>query len=211
MAILNVNKTRNIEFLSRAGLFLTEDFLNQDLHAEILAEARLQSKERAKISRNSMSLIDDDFRKTSIVHISESKALLIKAELLSLKPTLESCFNVKLKGCQPPQILSYEVGDFFGIHIDNAGKAPDAADFLKERRVSVVIFLNDQVETPQANSYMGGTLTFYKLIKNDPRWDAFGFPLMGKANLLVAFPSDVLHEVKTVTYGERFTMVTWFV
>lgn len=206
-----VNEGKPTNFFTKAGLFLRENFFSPELYTEILAEARSNVKERAKVSRSSITLLDYGFRKTNRVCLPESTIALIESQVLSLQATLESWFNIKLRGCQPPQVLSYEVGDFFGIHVDNAGRNPNPAECLKQRLISVVIFLNNQVKEPQADSYMGGALTFYKLIQGDPRWDNIGFPVIGKANSLVAFPSGYLHEVKPVTYGERYTIVTWFV
>jgi SM-20-related protein len=34
--------------------------------------------------------------------------------------------------------------------------------------------------------------------------------LIGEPGLLVAFRSDVLHEVEAVTHGERYSIVSWF-
>jgi hypothetical protein len=35
-------------------------------------------------------------------------------------------------------------------------------------------------------------------------------PLIAEPGLLIAFPSDKWHEVKPVSHGRRFTVVTWF-
>jgi predicted 2-oxoglutarate/Fe(II)-dependent dioxygenase YbiX len=59
------------------------------------------------------------------------------------------------------------------------------------------------------NNYTGGSLTFYGLF--DGKGKNIGFPLIGQAGLLVAFRSVILHGVTSVTSGERFTVVSWFV
>ncbi len=43
-----------------------------------------------------------------------------------------------------------------------------------------------------------------------PQWDKCGFALEAEPGLLIAFRSDTSHEVRPVTFGERFTIVTWF-
>ena len=73
----------------------------------------------------------------------------------------------------------------------------------------IVIFLNDHDEMPAQNAYSGGALAFYGLI-HDPRAAKYCFPLFGKTGLLVAFPSDIVHEVQPIVSGERYTIVTWF-
>jgi SM-20-related protein len=44
----------------------------------------------------------------------------------------------------------------------------------------------------------------------DPRWQSVGFGVEGEEGLLIAFRSDLLHEVTPVTHGERYTLVSWF-
>jgi SM-20-related protein len=80
---------------------------------------------------------------------------------------------------------------------------------VRERQVSAVIFLNSAAEARGPESYSGGALTFYGLI-DGPCWRGYGFPLVGEQGLLIAFRSDVLHEVTVVTRGERYSIVTWF-
>jgi len=106
------------------------------------------------------------------------------------------------------QFLQYLPGDFYCAHRDGTF-APDAPDYFRRRRVSVVIFLNGPSDEPRPNCYGGGRLTFYGLIK-EPRFELCGLPLDAQPGMLVAFPADVLHEVRPVLHGERQTIVTWF-
>jgi SM-20-related protein len=34
--------------------------------------------------------------------------------------------------------------------------------------------------------------------------------VQGETGALIAFPSEMLHEVTPITRGERFTIVSWF-
>ena len=76
---------------------------------------------------------------------------------------------------------------------------------LKTMAVSIpdctVLFLNDD--------YTGGALTLYGLV-DDPKWRDYGFAVAPAPGLLVAFPSDMLHEVTPVIAGERCTVANWF-
>ena len=80
---------------------------------------------------------------------------------------------------------------------------------MQQRQVSVVLFLNSESEIPNPDAYAGGSLTLYGLLQ-EPLWEKYGFSLKGETGLLVAFRSDVFHEVIPVTEGERFTVVSWF-
>jgi predicted 2-oxoglutarate/Fe(II)-dependent dioxygenase YbiX len=121
---------------------------------------------------------------------------------------LEAHFGVTLSGCQLPSFLAYGKGDFYLAHRDNSDD-PGAPEMSRERQISVIVFLNSQSEEPQEDSYGGGSLTFYGLMA-DPRAASWGFPLVGKPGLLIAFRSNLLHEVTPVTHGERYTIATWF-
>jgi SM-20-related protein len=74
--------------------------------------------------------------------------------------------------------------------------------------VSIVVFLNGEGDPADDQSYTGGSLTFYGLMR-DARADDRGFPVTGEAGLLVAFPSQLVHSVTPVTCGMRFTIVSW--
>jgi predicted 2-oxoglutarate/Fe(II)-dependent dioxygenase YbiX len=72
-----------------------------------------------------------------------------------------------------------------------------------------VIFLNARSSVPAENRYGGGSLKFYALL-DGPKWENCPFSLDAEPGLLIAFRSDTVHEVEPVTFGQRFTIVTWF-
>ena len=82
-------------------------------------------------------------------------------------------------------------------------------EHLNSRKISIVVFLNDASSEPNAETFCGGSLTFYGP-DDVPRAEASGFDLKGETGLLVAFAADTLHEVQPVTHGERFTIISWF-
>ena len=97
---------------------------------------------------------------------------------------------------------------FSGAHNDS-NSHPDADHYVKSRRVSLVLFLNSESQEPAEDCYGGGQLTFYGLLEG-PQWEKCPLPVKGEAGLLIAFRSDLTHEVKPVTFGRRRTIVTWF-
>lgn len=77
---------------------------------------------------------------------------------------------------------------FYGAHIDKAYGKPI-------RKLSIVIQLSD------GDDYEGGDLNIKTQDKEK---------LMGKSiGKMIAFPSYVLHEVKPVTKGTRYSLVAW--
>lgn len=191
-------------FFSSLGLFLRHGFLDPALCARLRSEMRAASSEKASVVRKGSDAVDESIRKVLCASLEESTALLVGERLLELEPRLEQHFGVSLTGCDGPQFLMYSDGAFYGPHRDKGG-SPE----LAKRQVSIVVFLNAQSEEPAADCYGGGSLTFHGLLEG-PEWENCAFPLEAEPGLLIAFSSGTLHEVKPVTFGERFTVVAWF-
>jgi predicted 2-oxoglutarate/Fe(II)-dependent dioxygenase YbiX len=166
--------------------------------------------------------MDAGVRQTAVARMAEATQALLQERLLSLKPILEQHFQVPLQSCEPLQWLVYQTGDFFTPHYDRAGEtAPAAMDYLTRRQVAVVLFLTRQTDQEGSATHCGGTLRFYD-------YRAYGVPdldarqlhvtlspyvveeVRGETGMLVAFHTDMLHEVERVTAGERYTVVSWF-
>ena len=145
-------------------------------------------------------------RQARKVKPAESVRSRVADRLERLRAPLEEKFDVSLRGFEPPQFLIYRPGDFHQAHHD---AEPDAAEEIARRQVSVVAFLNDQSEEPRDGSYGGGSLVLGGLVPGFGD-EARGLPVALSGGAVVAFRSDVLHEVKPVTHGERFTIVSWF-
>jgi SM-20-related protein len=102
--------------------------------------------------------------------------------------------------------LSFNVGDFFVAHQDgNRGLPRLTSD--AERKVSVVIFLNGQNGNADSGSYCGGSLKFsdYRM---ESQYSEFELP--ADPGTLVAFRSELTHEVTLVTHGKRYSVVGWY-
>jgi SM-20-related protein len=195
----------NPDFFSRLGLFVDENFLDAGSCARIRSEARAGAGVIATVHSGGQFVVDEGMRKVKAVPVPEATARLVESRLLALKPQLERHFGLALGGCEEAQFLLYEEGDCYKAHRDGYAAA-GAAEYFTRRRVSVVLFLNDEAEEPGGESYAGGALTFYGLMGGG-RWQDIGFPLRGAAGLLVAFRSDVYHSVEAVTGGRRYTVV----
>lgn len=199
----------NISFLSHIGCFVIEDFLTKEFCEQIQQEAQQANLVSAGIvDDKDLAYVNEDYRKTKIAKISKETRVEIYNKMLALKPKLEEHFNVTLDESEKPEVLVYREGDYFKVHKDQDDQ-PDVKTSTSDRKVSIVIFLNTQTLEPQENCYGGGSLNLYGLI-NRTGWEDKGFPLGGKPGLLLAFRSNILHEVTPVTFGKRFTIVNWF-
>ena len=198
------------DFFNRLGLFVNDEFLDQAACERIVSEMHRAGREPATVrTGEDRYAVDPSVRSAKLTDVSDETRTGAERELRVLQPAIARHFDIALHDVQMPQFLAYRPGDFYAAHSDHA-RHESAAEFSKARRVSVIVFLNSCEDQPRDGCYCGGFLTLYGLM-SDPRAKGRGFPLAGKAGSLVAFPSDTIHEVTPVTWGERFTIVSWFV
>lgn len=101
--------------------------------------------------------------------------------------------DVKIKGYCPSindfQFAKYDKGDYFDWHTDSNNTT------LKDRFYTIVLQLND--------TYCGGD--FELMVNNKEIKMDFGV-----GNLFI-FPSNVVHRVKSIESGIRYSLVSWLV
>jgi SM-20-related protein len=201
---------QDLAALAALGLFVRRGVIEPDVCRALRQAARVASSQRATIVRDQGdSVVDERHRRTKSVDVDEAAAATIVERVAGLRDDLAGHFGLALTGHQEPQFLLYRRGDFFRAHSDNSG-ARNLDDYIRERRVSVVVFLADQATRPEPEAFCGGELRFFML---DPRATPANARTVvrGEAGLVVAFRSETYHEVAPVTAGERLTVVTWMV
>jgi predicted 2-oxoglutarate/Fe(II)-dependent dioxygenase YbiX len=198
--------------LANLGLYVEPGFLDDELRQRLRSEIDESQKTHANVARagRDHTVVELEDRATRRVLVSPETIESIRERLKAIMPKLGQHFGVELERCQEPQFLAYQVGDFFHAHMDGAD-GDDVPPDVRGRKVSAVVFVNGaSSDESEADSYTGGELIFYGLMGDDERTRSLGFPLNGTAGELVAFPSDMWHEVNAVTHGERHTIVCWF-
>jgi len=104
-------------------------------------------------------------------------------------------YNCQFKSYEPVQFLGYPVGGHYKAHNDGESFNYETRQWEKcmDRDVSFLFYLNDQ--------YGGGELEFGDL----------GLTIKPKKGMMIAFPSykDFAHRVHPVTWGHRYTLVSW--
>lgn len=185
-------------------LNLVCNFFDVDFCRELIAEMRSSTASPAvTYGQGSSGEINDRVRKATRVQPSENTIARVAQRLIDHREIAAEHFGISLSSCEEPQFLCYRTGDFFVAHQDgNTGLV--SLDSDKSRLVSVSIFLNRQSEMAESDSYSGGSLVFSDWRSNKK------FELAGEAGTLVAFRSEITHEVIPVTHGERYAIVSWF-
>jgi predicted 2-oxoglutarate/Fe(II)-dependent dioxygenase YbiX len=198
------------EFFARFGLYAEREFLSPEMCASLREEMRAATGVPATVAdeQGGDDAVDETYRRTKKAEVSPATAAQIGEELHQAIPGLAKHFERALVGMQAPQFLLYREGDYFRPHPDDS-KKPDAPDFVRQRSVSAVVFLNGATPGEPAG-YSGGSLTFYGLMDDGMSEESVGLPLAGETGLLIAFPSHLVHSVSPVTAGERYTVVSWF-
>jgi predicted 2-oxoglutarate/Fe(II)-dependent dioxygenase YbiX len=198
------------EVFTHFGMYIQRNFLSADECRLLLADAKAAKSRPATVREGSSNVVDAEYRKSRVAHLSADAAALLTGKLEALRPTLEGHFQAKTTGCREPEALIYKPGDFFKAHADNVPSGTAESDAVVTGRViSTIVFLNGESEAPEEGSFMGGTLGFFGLM-DDPRMTDREFGLTGEPGLLVAFRPEIVHRIAPVTHGERCTIVTWF-
>ena len=196
-------------FFRDLGLFVAPGFLEPASCDELRAQLSQTPSQEGTIVGEQTSgsgVLDQSVRKAARMDVQGPVRTHVRQRLLELMPALQDHFKVALTGCQGPEFLSYDAGAFYLAHRDKTESGP--AQTMR-REVSAVLFLNTRSKEPAQDAYGGGSLAFYGLLDGSP-WEKVGLPLEGETGLLVAFRSDVLHEVQPITFGRRYTVVAWF-
>jgi SM-20-related protein len=198
-----------VSFFNNFGLLGVPDFLDADVCERLRREITGATTSSVTVGEEGGTFsVDETYRRTRRAQVSSGAASLVSERLLALRDDVSERFGADVSSVQDPQFLVYREGDFFRMHRDR-DPADDAAGFSAERRVSAVVFLNGESADPEPGTHGGGALTLYGLI-DDGSGGMIGLPVTAETGSLMAFPSDMAHEVKPVTRGERYSVVSWF-
>jgi len=188
------------------NLYLDRGFFSPAECVELLRDLSAAPAVPATVHGRGTPSVDERVRKVSRLTPCATTLALVTRQLLAARERVALHFGVPLTTCEEPQFLLYREGDFFVAHQD--GNTPLLRSALEQsRKVSVVIFLNDQADSVAPGSYGGGLLRFTEWRADRPRGQ---HDLAGQAGCFVAFASDTTHEVTPVIRGERYTIVSWY-
>jgi SM-20-related protein len=177
------------------------EFLDEPTCEQLRAELRAAASAAATVTgRQADAAVEVRVRKTSRLELPAATVERVRSLVMERKHDMEEYFGVTLTGCEAPQFLRYETGDYFVAHQD--GNTPLVYDDTRFRRISVVIFMSTHSTEPAPDSYGGGSLVFHG---TPPDYDQ-RLAVNPPPGTLVAFRSETTHEVTPVTHGERYTI-----
>jgi SM-20-related protein len=196
----------NADELRALGLFLEPDFFTTELCRELRLNFNKEPAQPANIFIDGTVTTDPSVRRAECRHLVAVLRANVCSRLDAILPAVAKHYEISLIDYEAPQIVRYSTGGFFRPHIDNALSGDGPAE-LNHRKVSCVAFLNSSGSS--SDGFIGGALAFFGLGER-PSYDHYKTFLYPVEGLLVAFRSNVYHEVLPVMAGERFTLVTWF-
>jgi PKHD-type hydroxylase len=139
-------------------------------------------------------------RKTNIHWINDDQKLYKMANNYGLSANQQAEWNFNFSSMESFQIGQYSKGGHYEWHIDGLGIYPINAPnnkFLhgKTRKISMVLWLNDDFE--------GGEFEFHPSVLRENRI------IKPSVGTIIMFPSWIMHRVRPVTSGIRYSAVTW--
>tara|TARA_R100001460_G_scaffold32478_3_gene63650 strand:+ start:3009 stop:3617 length:609 start_codon:yes stop_codon:yes gene_type:complete len=111
---------------------------------------------------------------------------------------VNSNWNFQISACEAMQITRYRKNGFYDFHQDGNGFTrlnipEDELIHGTTRKLSMTIILNE--------NYEGGEFEFFDHDNN---------LIKEKMGTVIVFPSYMLHRVRSVTKGIRYSLVAWF-
>ncbi len=171
---------------------------------EHIEELMLLTNDKEQISQATIFNTDDEGNKTSLenlknrntlwYNIPEEQAIKVQKEISQLyKRFVVPKYHCEFKNYEPAQFLGYPVGGHYVEH--NDAETFDRGEWrqIAERDVSFLFYLNSE--------FGGGELEFPEL----------GLTIKPKKGMMIVFPSykEYVHKVHPVTWGHRYTLVSW--
>ena len=140
-------------------------------------------------------LVDTSKRISDIFFTNEQWLYDIAWKYLHLA-NQNSNWDFQIDSCEAMQITRYKKNGHYDFHFDGNGFTRSQVEnkFIKNktRKLSMTIVLNDD--------YEGGEFEFL----NDKNL------IKQKTGTIIVFPSYIVHKVKPVTKGTRYSLVVWF-
>lgn len=188
-----------------AHIFAAPNALANGSRLRALVEVSRAPKTHGTVLRSGADLQDPEMRLCSVAHVEHTPlpALLQSAFMATAREVAGDVVDQLV--FDGPMFVSYPAGGMFRAHRD-VSEDPADPEFVRNRKFTMVCFLNDHRRSDHYPSCEGGALVVYR-----PAPDGAFHPVsyLPEAGQIVVFDSTLLHEVRPVLRGERVTAVAW--
>ncbi|MFD9498050.1 2OG-Fe(II) oxygenase [Streptomyces sp. NPDC060035] len=176
----------------------------QDCRAAAEAMARSTTVAGAVLRRSS-DMIDPSMRRCSEHQLAADQSMPVITAMRTVAGEAIEGAGWRGAALDGPKFCSYSERDFFRAHRDRSDDHLDPA-VVCSRRLSIVCLLNDATSHDGLPTFDGGALVIYV-----PQPDGTVAPesIRLEAGSIVTFRSDLLHEVRPVRAGVRYSAVAW--
>jgi len=189
--------------LRALGVFARSGFFDDAACASVRAAMNRGEAEAAEIYLDGY-VVDEGIRRTLDITVDSETVAMVERAFADLRPDVADFFGDALSAAEGPGFLRYPPGGFYRAHRD----CLDEPEQEFPRRVSLVLFLTDADRGAGDGHCAGGSLRLYGVA--EPDREAVPLDISPVAGTLIAFRSQVLHEVLSVTAGVRDAIVDWF-
>jgi SM-20-related protein len=200
---------RDAAWFDHAGFYVHRGFLDSASCELLLREMDDAPNVTAMVAkRNIAAVLDEHTRRSCCTIVGDEMQDMVAKRLVDIAPDVSEYFGVPVSIAEAPNFLVYRQGDFFAAHRD-ASDQDCMPEYIRRRRLGVILFLNRQTARPEVGAFCGGTLGFYRLHTRDGQ-EVVQTGIRAEAGTLIAFPSHVVHEVRPVLHGRRYSIVTFY-
>jgi predicted 2-oxoglutarate/Fe(II)-dependent dioxygenase YbiX len=188
-----------LDILPRFGVFVKRDFLSLEVRDDLRGRMRAAQDRPSPIGvpGGPVKVLAEQ-RSTRLVELDDDANGVMRSHLDAVRPEVESLTGDRYSGLRPPQWLLYGEGHFHKPHQDWYDEEH------WQRRISLLTFLNGASDEDEPDTYSGGELVLYGLLG-----EKHGIPISGEPGLLIGFRADTVHEVRPVTRGRRYAVLSW--
>ena len=183
-------------------IFITERAMDEATCRRVRSAMDAGVPEPTEVLEEGMA-VREDARQASHIEVPQAILDLVEGCLDAQRDAIGAFFRRRIRSREGVSLLRYEPGGFYGPHVDRAVVStwPEAA----ERAVTVVLFLDSSRDRAPDGAFSGGLLRLFPVGPG-----AVPVEIAAVQGTLVAFPSDMVHEVTPVMSGRRDTAVDWF-
>jgi PKHD-type hydroxylase len=167
-----------------------ENFFNDAECQKVIKYGNSLEKKEAKTHDEKYNR-ENNIRKSKVAWIdyNENSAWIFEKINHAIGILNEKCFHFDLTGIESLQFAEYNApDDHFATHIDKEVNTP-------------VIKLSLSIQLSAPEDYEGGEL---EVLLNDE-----GEKMPKTQGTIIAFPSYVMHRVRPITKGKRYSLVVW--